>query len=481
MNRALPIFDWAFSQAAKPAIVTDTETYTWGELRDAVLGAATLLADRVTRGTRVGLFIDSTPNFVIYEYAVFYLGGVVTPMNRTMKTAEVREVVERLGLQFVISDIAVALPVPIHVVDGEFDAGGPPDHSLPPASLDLDDAALILQTSGSTGQPKGVVLSLRNLAANYDPTHRWIGLGKDDRLLLTLPIFNTYALNQGVNLLAMTGATTRLVRRFSVDNVQRALDDTRPTFVPLVPTMLTRLFQADVVYDEPVILGVGAAASPGQIALQSWSVFPQAFLFFGYGLTEGTAIASQNRVGTSADNNDDFVSVGVPVPGVQVELAPSTEPDGRGEILLKGDAVFSHYLASNEKSAVVDGWLRTGDIGRFVDGRLHIVDRKRDLIIRGGQNIYPGEVEHILSSHEAVLEAAVVGAVDEDLGEVPVAFVVLRHGEPVTVEGLLGWMRERTSAFKVPTAIHILETLPKTPTGKIRKLDLREALARGEF
>ncbi|MCU1557828.1 MAG: hypothetical protein JWN09_1823 [Microbacteriaceae bacterium] len=477
MNRATPIFDWAYSQPNKPAIVTDGDSYSWRDLRDGILRAASTLQDRVGLGTRVGLFIDSTPNFVIWQYATFYLGGVVSPLNRTMKEAEVRDLVERLEIRVVVSDTPLSLDIPNVVVSGEFDAPGDETGAPPFASLELDDPALLLQTSGSTGQPKGVVITVRNLAANYDPTHRWIGVGKDDRLLLALPIFNTYALNQGVNMLAMTGATSRLVRRFSVENMVKAFEDSEPTFVPLVPTMLTRLFQAGVVYDRPVILGVGAAASPGQITQQAWSVFPRAFVFFGYGLTEGTAIASQNRVGYRDDNNGDFVSVGVPVPGVRVALGPSDEPDGRGEILLHGDAVFSSYVASSEPPPVHEGWLHTGDIGRFADERLFIVDRKRDLIIRGGQNIYPGEVEHLISSHEAVLEAAVVGAPDDDLGEVPVAFAVLRNGFELSEQQLIEWMRPRTSGFKIPAAVSFIESMPKTPTGKIRKLDLRDAAA----
>jgi long-chain acyl-CoA synthetase len=478
MNRALNILDWAFSQPGKDAIVTDEAHYTWGELRDAVLGAAAALQTRIHRGTRVALYIDSTPNFVVYQYATFYLGGVVTPINRMLKEAEVREVLEELGHELVISDAPLEVAIPVVVVRGEFDSPGAPDAAPPPESMSLDDPALILQTSGSTGRPKGVVLTHGNLVANYDPTHRWIGVGKDDRLLLTLPIFNTYALNQGVNLLAMSGATMRLVRRFSVETVQRALDDTRPTFIPLVPTMLTRLFQAGVVYDEPVVLGLGAASSPGQVVPQAWTVFPRAFLFFGYGLTEGTAIASQNRVGTVDAHNGDWASVGVPVPGVSVRLDPTGDDDGRGEILLRGDAVFTAYVGGQDRP-VEDGWLRTGDVGRFAEGRLHIVDRKRDLIIRGGQNVYPGELEHLISSHAAVLEAAVVAAPDDDLGEVPVAFAVLRDGADATPEELLAWLRPQVAGFKMPVALHPIDSMPKTPTGKIRKLDLREALAEG--
>lgn len=482
MNRALPLFDWAFSQPEKPAIVTDDATYSFAELRDAILSAAATLANRIRPGTRVGLFIDSTPNFVIYQYAVFYLGGVVVPLNRGMRESEVLEVVDSLDISLLVSDTPIDVSNSAasgYVIDGEFHTVGAQASAPEMVTLDNDDPALLLQTSGSTGRPKGVQLSIRNLAANYDATYRWIGLGRQDVILLTLPIFNTYALNQGINMLAMTGATMRLLRRFSPDNVRRALEDSKPTFLALVPTMMARLYQAGVRYDHPITLGIGAAASPAQIAADAWKVFPQAFLFFGYGLTEGTAIASQNRIGTKDANHGDFSSAGLVVPGVKVKLAPSDEPDGRGEILIGGESVFSAYVGTTEPRPVEDGWLRTGDIGVFDNGRLSIVDRKRELIIRGGQNIYPGEVERLLSSHEAVLEAAVVGAPDPDLGEVPVAFVVLRHGFEVTTRELLEWMRSQAAAFKIPAVLHLVESMPKTPTGKIRKLDLVQMSADG--
>lgn len=482
MNRALPLFDWAFSQADKPAIVTDDGSYSFGRLRDAILSAAANLADRVGPGTRVGLFIDSTPNFVIHQYATFYLGGVVVPLNRGMRESELLDALEHLGVTVLVSDTPVDLaasPATGLVVSGEFHTTG--DHASAPAmaELDADDPALVLQTSGSTGQPKGVQLTVRNLAANYDATYRWIGVGRQDVILLTLPIFNTYALNQGINMMAMTGATMRLLRRFTCDGVRRALEDSAPTFLPLVPTMLTRLYKEGVVYDRPIVLGIGAAASPAQIADDAWKVFPNAFLFFGYGLTEGTAIASQNRVGTRDANSGDFTSVGRVVPGVSVRLAPSEEP-GRGEILIGGESVFSAYVGTTEERPVENGWLRTGDVGEFRDGRLSIVGRRRDLIIRGGQNLYPGEIERLISSHEAVLEAAVVGAPDPDLGEVPVAFAVLRNGAAVTPEALLEWLRPQAAAFKIPVALHVVESMPKTPTGKIRKIDLRAMAADGK-
>lgn len=468
MNRALPLLDWALSQPDKPALVAADATLSYGDLAAAVRATAAQLADRVEPGTRVGLFLDSTPAFVVAEYAVFHLGGVVTPINRASHPVEVAEVAARLGLGLVLADGPLDLgPVPVvRVDDGPLLPGrpGPP----PLATRGPDDHALILQTSGSTGTPKGVALSFRNLAANYDATPRWLGVGRTDRVLLALPLFNTYALNQGINLAIGTGATLCLVRRFGVHEMSRALAEFRPTFVPLVPTMLTRLADAGVRYDEPLTLNIGASASPTRIAADAWSVFPRATVLFGYGLTEATAIVTVNRVGDRASDSGDHTSAGRAVPGVEVRLDGAGD-DGRGEVMVRGDSVFAGYVGTDEPPPVEGGWLRTGDIGTLREGALTIVDRRRELIIRGGQNIYPSELERMLTSHDAVLEAAVTAEPHDDLGEVPVAFVVLRSGCSVEPTTLLEWLRGRAAAFKVPVRLEVLDTMPKTPTGKISK------------
>lgn len=474
MNRSTALLDWAFSQPRKDCIVTDRERYTYSDVRDGVIAAASALADRVRPGTRVGLFLDSTPNFVLYEYAAFYLGAVVTPINRAMKQDEARRLVERLDIAVVVCDAPLDLGADVvtHQVAGEFDV---PDVSalVRPAQLDIDDAALLLQTSGSTGEPKGVLLAQRNLVANYDATYRWIGVGKEDVILLALPIFNTYALNQGINMLAMSGATMRLLRRFTPEGMAVALETSKASFLPLVPTMLTRLRQAEVRYDHPLKVGIGAAPSPTKIATDAWTVFPQAHLYFGYGLTEATAIASLNHIGTPGDHHEDFVSTGPVVSGIDVRIDEPTGPDRRGEILIKGDAVFREYVGTDEPRPVRNGWLHTGDIGFFDDDRLVIVDRIRELIIRGGQNIYPGEVERVLTEHPGVLEAAVVARPDEDFGELPVAFVVPRRGCSPSPMELREWVAERLAAFKVPVWFEVQDDLPRTATGKIQKRQLR--------
>ena len=477
MNRALPLLDWAFSQPDKDCIVTDLRSYSFRDVSQGIVKVATQLATYVSVGTRVGLYIDSTPNFIVYQYAVYYLGGIVMPLNRAMKEPEVREVVNLVGLTAVVSDVPMELPggVANVVVEDEFDIPETTERPPPPADLGPDAGACLLQTSGSTGRPKGVLLSIGNLSSNYDPTYRWIGLGKEDRILLTLPVFNTYALNQGINMMAMTGATLRLMRRFSPERMVEVMEDFQPTFIPLVPTMVTRLHQSRVVFRGQVRVGIGAASSPAQIASDAWSVFPHAHIYFGYGLTEATAVVSANHVGTKELNTGDYSSAGLVVPGINVTIENPTGDDGRGEILLRGGSVFTAYVGTDEERPVLDGWLRTGDIGCFDDeNRLHIVDRKRELIIRGGQNVYPGEVERVLSSHEAVSEAAVVGRADPDFGELPVAFVILRRDKNVSAAELLLWVGDHLARFKVPEEVFIVDSMPKTPTGKIRKPDLRE-------
>ena len=478
MNRAGALLDWAFSRPEHPGIVTDQRSYSFTEVRAGVLGAASRLADVVAPGTKVALYIDSTPNFVLYQYATFYLGGVVTPLNRGLTGAEVTAVLDRLGIDVLVTDAATAWPgrVTAVVVDGEFDA--PQAGELgPPRARSLDDPAQILQTSGSTGQSKGVLQTVGNLVANYDPTYRWIGVGRDDTVLLALPIFNTYALNQGINLAAMSGATLRLTRRFKVEHIAAVLEQERPTFFPTVPTMITRLRRAGVRHEGRIKVGIGAAPSPTKIAADAWSVFPDAELYTGYGLTEATAIVSLNHIGTAQRHHEDLASVGRLVSGVEVRIATTDPADDRGEVLVHGDLVATRYVGSGAEVPVEDGWLHTGDIGRLTDGRLHILDRAKDMLIRGGQNIYPGEVERALTEHPGVLEAAVVGRPDADLGEVPVAFVVLRPGRDDAGADIRAWAAARIAAFKVPERVQVVEEMPRGATGKIQKSTLRDQLS----
>jgi long-chain acyl-CoA synthetase len=340
-----------------------------------------------------------------------------------------------------------------------------------------EDGCLVLMTSGSTGTPKGVGLTHRNIAANYDRTYRWVNMGKDDVMLICLPLHNTFGLNQGINLMAITGATMILHPSFSPTRATAALRDQGVTFFPTVPTMVTRLRNRSEgpITDRRIKVGVGAAPTGARVVDDLWHILPGAVASLGYGLTEATSLVLRNRVGPAEDADQaDMSSVGIPVPGNDVELLDVDET-GVGEIGIRGDWVFDRYVGTDEKRPVVDGWLRTGDLAtRGDNGHFYIRDRVRDLIIRGGQNIYPGEVERALGSHPAVLEAAVIGRPDDDLGERPVAYVSVRRGVETAPAELRALVAERLASYKVPDEIVLVPELPRGNTGKISKPMLRE-------
>jgi long-chain acyl-CoA synthetase len=479
MNRAQPLLDWAFSQPDKHAVRTKDAAVTYAELAAGIRAAAHRLQDVVTRGTRVGLQVRNSPQFLAYQNAVFYLGGSVTPLNTGMSGPEVGATVDTLGLQVLVTDGGrdLDLSVPTFRLAGAWDVPAE-EIGVPPVDQAPTDAALILQTSGSTGVPKGVVLTVGNLVANYDPSYRWIGVGRDDVLLQALPLFNTFGLNQGINMLAMTGATMCLLERFSVEEVTRVCQEEGASFFPAVPTFISRLRAAGVRFDNAMKIMVGAAPTASAVVADTLAVFPNADIVLGYGLTEGTALTTLNHVGRGDGEDAQLDTVGPPVPGVEVRIGDASGgEEGVGEILVRGGGVMTQYIGTDEPVPVRDGWLHTGDLGRFRGDHLVIVDRIKDLIIRGGQNVHPGDVERAVHEHPDVLEVAVVGIPHPDLGEVPVAAVVLRPGVGGTTgEVLLGWLSSRIAHYKVPVRIDVLSELPKGPTGKILKPALRKML-----
>ena len=482
MNRVEPLLDWAFSQPEKPAVVTEQGSYSFGELAEGIKRAAARLASDVRRGSRVGLFVGNTPNFILYEYAALYLGAAVTPINRLLTEHEVRAISDRLGLDVVVTDEGSLDLEPTTVVSvrGEWDVPHRPI-PRPYEEMSLEDPALVLQTSGTTGTPKGVVLTYKNLTQNYDSSYRWIGVTGKDVILQALPLYNTYGLNQGINMMAMTGATMRLFPKFSISDITKSMDEYESVFLPTVPTMISRFREAGNTVRGPKDLKVGIGAAPvaRAVAEDAWEVFPDAFLCLGYGLTEATAIVAYNHIGSLDKVGEaNLESVGKPVTGVNVKIGEPDEDDEGdvGEILVAGDNVFSSYSGTDAERPVDGEWLRTGDLGKLEDGWLYVVDRKRDLIIRGGQNVYPGEVERTLYAHPSVLEAAVVGRPDKDLGEVPVAFVTRVPRTDVSEDDLRAFCAERLARVKVPEAFVVLPELPKGPTGKILKSDLKRQL-----
>jgi len=335
-----------------------------------------------------------------------------------------------------------------------------------------------------------VMLTVGNLEANYDHSPEWLGLRRDEIILCALPLYNTFALNQCINATMVLGGTMVLLPRFDALICLETIERHGCTFFPSVPTMLQRVLHHPEVdrFNLRSLrrLCVGAAPVPAPLLARVHErCAGDTVVITGYGLTEGTALVATHAV--ALDEKGELVrakSVGRALPGMTIAIldeAGREVPFGTvGEICIRGPNVMKGYYNMPEATAeaLAGGWLHTGDLGAMdPDGHFTIVDRKKDLIIRGGQNIYPADIEEVLYHHPAVAEAAVVPIPDAGLGEVPKAYVALKPGRTATPEELLARCRDELAYYKVPVAVDILPDLPKGPTGKILRRELRAPVA----
>ncbi len=461
-------------------------------------------------GERVLLYLDNRVEVAESYLAVPRAGAVAVCVNPAAAPNEVAHVLDDSAARIVVTD-AAHLPVvrdllaggrdvtAVLVVGGDAggDAGGVYERAVsysallaepgpPPRDcLGLDDTAWMLYTSGTTGRPKGVYLTQRGclwvVAACLAPI---AGLGPDDVLLSPLPLFHSYALVLCVLGVAAVGATGRIMVRFSVDDVRTALaggPEGAPTLFPGVPTMFSYLTERLTTLDAPglrMCISAGAIL-PAAVNERFEAVFGVPLLD-GYGITETSTFVTMNwPTGTRV-----MGSCGLPIPGLTVRLVdPATgtdvPPGDEGEVWVQGPNVTPgyHRLPDATATAIVDGWYRTGDLARRDEhGYLRISGRTKELIIRGGENVYPAEVEDALLAGGEVADAAVVGVPHEHLGEVPVAFVVARDGAPVDHDAVLDGARRRLSSFKVPERLVEVDVIPRTGSGKILRFRLQQQL-----
>lgn len=459
------------------AIADDSTSLTNHQLADRVAAAAGALASRgIGPGDVVAVQLPNQVELIVTLFATWRLGATLNPLNPVLNGVEAsRQVLDAGSALLVTADgAAVVADVPtIGVADLE-STDRPP---LAPTSP--DDVALLIYTSGSTGKPRGVMLSHANLDAMTESFIEWLEIDADDHSMLVLPLFHANGIVLGTLTPLRAGGRVTITGRFSRDRFFDDVERLRPTYfsaVPAIFTMLTALPE-DVHPDTSSLRFAvcGAAPMPAQVIQR----FEERFgltLVEGYGLSETTCASTINPLRGVRKPG----TVGLPLPGQRVGII---DPAGHhlpagdvGEVVVSGPTVMLGYLNQPDETArtIVDGWLRTGDVGCFdEDGYLVLRDRVRDLIIRGGENIYPKEIESVLYQHPDVLEAAVVGQSDDVLGEVPTAFVARRRGATVDEEQLLEHCRGLLSRYKLPVHIAFVDELPKNPVGKIDKPTLR--------
>lgn len=475
-----------------PALLMGDERISYRDLRSAAGRLATLLADRgVGPDDRVGLMVPNVPAFPIIFYGALQAGCVVVPMNPLLKGREVEYYVHDSGAKilFVWSDVADearkgadAAGVVTVVIEDPMAAGliGDLTGSDDTVARSADDDAVILYTSGTTGEPKGAQLTHANLTINAETVARQL-LTSDtaDIVMGCLPLFHVFGLTCGLNAAVVSGSCLALLPRFDPDRALELISAAGVTIFEGVPTMYNAILHAksrETADTSSLRICIsGGSAMPVEVLKQFETTFGCTILE-GYGLSETSPVASFNL----PDRARKPGSIGVPIDGVEMRIV---DDDGNdvdegtpGEIAIRGHNVMKGYWGKPDKTAeaIPDGWFRTGDIATVdEDGYFFIVDRKKDLIIRGGYNVYPREVEEVLYSHPGVLEAAVIGIADDHMGEEVGAAVVLKKGSDATVEDLRAHAKTNLAAYKYPRRLWLVDELPKGPTGKILRREVQ--------
>ncbi|MFB8272096.1 long-chain fatty acid--CoA ligase [Streptomyces sp. NPDC055955] len=493
-NLALNLVDTAEAHPGRPTLRLDDQVVDYGTLDErSARVAAWLTAEGVTPGDRVAIMLPNIPQFAMVYYGALRAGAVVVPMNPLLKAGEIAYSAGDCGARTVLtsamslpeaSAAATELGITCTDVTGEDFAAtlASTEPSSAFAERADDDPAVILYTSGTTGRPKGAVLTHGNLRSNTETVVRLLGITGDDTVFGGLPFFHVFGQTCGLNAAVLTGACVTLLPRFDAAKALRILTRDRVTVMEGVPTMFVALLAAAEAAGGADLDTVRLAASGGSaMPVDVLHRFEAAFgcpVVEGYGLSETAPVVTLGAL----DGVRKPGSIGTPVDGVEVRLIDDEGKDAAedevGEIAVRGPNVMRGYWNRPEADAAAftDGWFRTGDLARRdEDGHYFIVDRKKDLIIRGGYNVYPREIEEVLYTHPAVAEAAVIGVPHDLHGEEVCAVLALKPGSTATPEELHDYVKARVAPYKYPRTVRLVETLPKGPTGKILKRELPAA------
>ncbi|WP_207540977.1 class I adenylate-forming enzyme family protein [Sabulicella rubraurantiaca] len=482
----------ALREGGRTAFVDASRKVTWADLtsRSANL-AGHLVARGITAGERVALLLPNGVAWVEAACAVLRAGGVLVPISHDSTRPEILYRIQDAGCRGVIVSDARASEVEAmrgecatleFVLDEASFVRLAGQASVSPDVARLSEVAFIVYTSGTTGRAKGVVLTLRSMlwivASCWAPI---LGLSQEDRFLSPLPLFHSYGLNLTFLGTLATGAETRLMERYGTREACALLEEWEPTLFAGVPTMFHYLLQGEIAPRAPKLRrSVSAGAILPAALCRAWEEQVGSKLLDGYGITETSTMVTMNW----PDGGRPAGSCGLPVPGLSVRLLdPATgedaAPGAEGELVVRGPNLMLgyHNKPAETEQALRRGWYHTGDLARMdADGFLTITGRLKELIIRGGQNIAPAEIEEVAALFPGVRDCAVIGVPHALLGEVPVLFIAEKPGETVEADALLAHCREQLSSYKVPAEIHVAEEIPRTGSGKIMRFRLRELL-----
>jgi long-chain acyl-CoA synthetase len=466
-----------------PSIADDNINLTNAEFLDAVERAAAVLqAHGVSAGDVVAIMLPNTASFVVSLFAAWRLGAAATPINPSLAMAEVAYQVTDAAAKVLIAEAPLAVEVPgaALVLTSELASG--PSQLDGSAQVPADALALLIYTSGTTGRPKGVMLDHSNLNAMCAMAIDAFEFGGADHSLLILPLFHVNGIVAGTLSPLLAGGRVTVAGRFSLKEFWSRVEQSRATYFSAVPTIYTMLanLPAEVTPDTSSVRFAVCGAAPASVELlnkfESRYGIP---IIEGYGLSEGSCASTLNPLNGPRKPG----TVGLPFPGQTIRIVDANGnpvADGEaGEVLIQGPNVMRGYLNRPDETAktLVDGWLHTGDIGRLdEDGYLILVDRAKDMIIRGGENIYPKEIEAVVYQLPDVAEAAVVGRPNALYGEEPVLFVSLTSGSALDPAEIRAYLTEALAKYKLPVEITVLDELPKNPVGKIDKPSLRKNL-----
>jgi long-chain acyl-CoA synthetase len=474
----------------QPAVKLDDIVLNYALLDAGVARAAGMLRSKgVETGDRVGLQMPNVPYFPVVYYGVLRLGAVVVPMNPLLKGREVEYYLSDSGARLMVAWHDFAAPAGegseaagaecVITKPGEFEQllGGadPVEEVVERAD---DDPAVIIYTSGTTGTPKGATLMHSNLASGAEVARDLVDAGPDSVGLATLPLFHVFGMNSVMNMAVHARGLVTLLPRFEPGKALEIIQRDRVTSFAGVPTMYSALLHHPD-RDNYDVSSLDLCVSGGSaMPVELLSGFDDAFgakVLEGYGLSETTGMGSFNL----PDQERKPGSIGVPIGGTEMKVVDDDGnelPQGeRGEVVMRGPFVMKGYWNKPEATNEVmkDGWFHTGDIATVdEDGYFFIVDRKKELIIRGGYNVYPREIEEVLYGHPAVREAAVVGMPHDDLGEEVGAAIALKDGTEASPEEIRDYVKQRVAAYKYPRRVWIADDLPKTSTGKILKREI---------